>query len=307
MEILDRLSGMDKQQAVALLKGSYTDFCAAIEATLAATVRKQILPDDDSEQQALICQKAKELRDNGYAKFESLIDDQEALVTARDFAKSLRHKANVLRVGSAAVFDPELGGLFWERHISKFNTRISFDAQKPAPFLKPLVEGLRLSDKIINKSIGIDGVDIGHWLLIVDNLQPPGRIDFLSWHFDRLLEQYKIMIFLDDVHGGNGPMRALPGTHKFVGSRRIYDFCSYSEPLHGADPGYGAVKDRHAQIVSAEGKAGDAFIFDTKMFHAHGYPQSAERNTATIYYQLPATPLNLFYLKYQPDGQTLGY
>ncbi len=307
MEILERLAGLDKLEAISVLKGSYTDFCAAIQATLELTRRNDIVPDNGSEEQALICEKAGELRRIGYTRVESLIRDPEALRIARDFAKSLRHRANMLGVGAAGVFDTELSGMFWRRHVSTFNTRVSFNAQKTVPFLQPILASLGPTDAIINKSIGVTGIDIRAWLLIVDNLQPTESVDFQWWHFDRLLEQYKVMIFLDDVNGRNGPMRVLPNTHRFEGSRRIYDFCNYSEPYHGADPGYNVFQDRLAEIVSAEGKAGDAFIFDTKLFHAHGRPSETERNTATIYYQLPATPLNVFYMKYQPEGQTINY
>jgi Phytanoyl-CoA dioxygenase (PhyH) len=307
VEILERLGGMDKLEAISLLKGSYADFCAAIQSTLDQTHRNEIVPDNPSEEQAMICEKAGELRRIGYTRIESLIRDGEALRIARDFAKSLRHRANMLGVGAAGVFDTELSGLFWRRHESTFNTRVSFNAQNTVAFLQPILGSLGLSDAIINKSIGVTGIDIRAWLLIVDNLQPMHSVDFQWWHFDRLLEQYKVMIFLDDVDDRNGPMRVLPNTHRFEGSRRIYDFCNYSEPLHGADPGYNVFQDRLSEIVSAQGKAGDAFIFDTKLFHAHGRPSHAERNTATIYYQLPATPLNVFYMKYQPEGQTINY
>ncbi len=306
MQILERLSLMDRVEAIALLKGNYGDFCSAVESTLERTHREEIIPADGSEEQLRLCKKARELRDRGYTRLQSILDRQ-SMAVPQAFAKALPERAALLEVHSAGVFDTQLEGLFWGRHASKFNTRISFNAQKTPPFLRPLFDCVTESEEIINKSIGIGGIKVGRNLLIVDNLQPTDTVDFQWWHFDRLYEQYKLMILLDDVSSANGPMRVLPGTHKFEGTRRIYDFCNYAEPHHGADPGYNVIKDRLADIVSVEGSAGDAFLFDSKIFHAHGRPVEAERNTATIYYQPPPTPLNLFYRKYQPEGQHVNY
>jgi len=306
MEILERLSRMEKVEAIALLKGHYDDFCAAIDATLRNTVRLDIVPSDDSPHEALLCEKASQLRTLGYAKFESLMP-RDSLDVARAFAKILPGRAEVLGVRDKMVNDAQLGGTFWGRHASGFNTRIAFRTDRVPVFLQPILSAAHPCDRIIGKAIGAAGIAIARNLLIIDNLRPTETFDFQWWHFDRLFEQYKVMIFLDDITADNGPMRILPRTHGFTGARRIYDFCNYSEPFHGADPGYNAYKDRLDEIVCAEGRAGDAFIFDTKLFHAHGRPTVAERLTATIYYQPPPTPLNLFYSKYQPEGQSENY
>jgi hypothetical protein len=304
--ILDQLASIDRNEAIHRLQGSYRDFCAAIEATLEHTVRAPIAPDDASEEQALVCRKAAELRQFGYTQLQSLIPAGE-LSIPRAFVDALPARAAVLGVAQQMVNDHQLGGSFWGRHVSNFNTRFAFRAALVPPFLQPLLNHTALCERIILKAVGLGAPVLERNLLIFDNLQPTDAVDFQWWHFDRLFEQYKAMIFLDDVTDGNGPMRLLPGSHRFEGSRRMYDFAIYAEPFHGGDPGYAVIEDRLADIVSAVGKAGDAFLFDTKAFHAHGRPTHGKRSTATLYYTPPDTPLNRFYRRYQPAGQTNKY
>lgn len=307
MPILERLSSLEKPQAIAALKASYLDFCAAIEEVIQNTYRDAIQPENDSSEQAYICGKAQELRNDGYTRLDGLVADPAQLALPRCLARALPKRADELSVAADYVYDPRLEGQFWDREATGFNTRIAFKVGNQPSYLRLLLDVATLADRIIEKTIGIPGVGIERNLLIVDNLQPTDTVDFQWWHFDRLMEQYKLMILLTDVGPGNGPMRVLGGTHRFEGTRRIYDFCAYAEPLYGGDPGYAVIKDRLGEIVSVEGRSGDAFLFDTKIFHAHGRPTSAERNTATIYYQPPRTPLNLFYQHYRPPGQVVKF
>jgi hypothetical protein len=49
--ILERVTRMDKAEAIALLKGNFADFCSAIEAALQQTPRAEIIPADDSPEE----------------------------------------------------------------------------------------------------------------------------------------------------------------------------------------------------------------------------------------------------------------
>jgi len=298
---------MEKPQAIAALKASYADFCAAVESVIETTHRDAIQPENASSEQAYICGRATQLRNNGYTRLDGLVVDPAQLALPRCLARVLHKRADELSVAADYVYDPRLEGQFWDREATGFNTRIAFKVGNQPSYLRPLLDAATLADRIIEKAIGIPGVAIERNLLIVDNLQPTDIVDFQWWHFDRLMEQYKLMILLTDVGAGNGPMRVLGGTHRFEGARRIYDFSIYAEPLHGGDPGYNVIAGRLDEIVSVEGRSGDAFLFDTKIFHAHGRPTDAERNTATLYYQPPRTPLNLFYQDYRPPGQVVKY
>jgi ectoine hydroxylase-related dioxygenase (phytanoyl-CoA dioxygenase family) len=68
--------------------------------------------------------------------------------------------------------------------------------------------------------------------VVPENVIRTTAYEYQWWHIDRVFEQAKVMILASDVGERNGPMKIIPGSHRFEGSRRTIEFSYFRE---GAD------------------------------------------------------------------------
>jgi hypothetical protein len=120
-------------------------------------------------------------------------------------------------------------------------------------------------------------LDVGKPHYIMGEKLGPSRIGD-SWHVDRIMDQFKIMILLSDVGLEQGPMRYKLGTHQKPPPKLDHFYYQYFR----AGPDYSYLSPKLADRAQGEekltlGRAGDCIFFDTTGVHAGTRCQAGER------------------------------
>lgn len=302
--LLNSLYAMDRNEAISLLKRDYVAFGTALDEVAAGYPPPPINLDGAASEQLPLLQTAQGLRENGFAFCRGYFRDTAMLEACRDYARQVKERADLLNVQRDDVMDTEYRGLLWKRLMAGHNSRISHSVEDYPQFFRPMIE-----DSFFREVIGLASGSrrpVTPALLVVDHLQPNTEHDFLWWHFDRLADQFKVMILLDDVDEETGPMKLIPKTHVHDGQSRILDFTLYAGGgQYGGEVGFDLVSRQFDKMVLCTGRAGDILFFNTKIFHCHGRPDAKVRLTSTIYFSHPITPLNIFLENFRPPGQVL--
>jgi len=296
---LSRLYGMPRADAVRLLETNYEVFCNAVEEVYASSPLPPVQPTSDTPTDRAIAMMAQQLRETGFTAYRGYFRDPAALEAARGVSRWVRERADHFGITTEDVFDQENDALLWKRLLPTAS-RASFRMTSLPPGLQPFASD-PLIEKVMQLAIHNDQFHIAPALMVVDNMMPTDVHEFQWWHYDRLRDQFKMMILLDDVTPDKGPMKIVPGTHRFHPERRIMDFGMYAAGLDYGDVSftlYNRLKDRTVELT---GKAGDIFIFDTRAFHAHGRVKNGERMTATLYFNSLDTAPNRFWNDFTPD------
>ncbi|MBJ88499.1 MAG: hypothetical protein CMO98_01445 [Woeseia sp.] len=97
-------------------------------------------------------------------------------------------------------------------------------------------------------------------------LTPSERGDF--WHFDRLDEQLKIMILLDDVEIEQGPLRYKAQTNYFIPELASIYLNVFRDGIEFAYPPGPLVEAGTGEVLYGIGNAGDVIFFDTTGIHS---------------------------------------
>lgn len=304
MSTLDQLYAMERRDAIALLQRDYVVFCNAVQEIYERHVPAPIVPADDSAGERVVSLMAQQLRDTGLTAYRGYFRDPEQLAEMRALSRKVRQRSEELGVTTEQVIDRDLHCMLWPRTMQGRNARASFSAADVPVAARPFIyDGL--FEVIMQRALGNTQDRILPAFLIVDNLLSSTAYEFQWWHYDRLRDQYKVMILLDKVGPENGPMQIVPRTHRFQQDRRMIDFASYAGGSDYGDLGYALYSRYKPQTVKLTGEPGDIFIFDTRCYHAHGRPDAGERMTATIYYNSLNTPLNRFWDDFTPEGMVL--
>jgi hypothetical protein len=303
MSTLEQLYAMPRSTAIATLQTRYDVFCDAMQEVLTAQPLPPITPADDSPNEQMVCRMAQELREQGYTFFRGCFSDEAALDQARKFARIVKARADHFAVADEPHLDQEMGGLLWARKMAGCNTRVSFAANRMPPLLAPFC-GNSTIEAVMQRAIACND-PIAARVVVVDNLQPSTEYEFQWWHFDRIRDQYKAMILLNEVDVENGPMKIVPGTHKWIDKRHMLDFASYAGGQDYGDLSHALSSSYRQQTVLVTGRPGDVVIFDTRAFHAHGRPARGERLTSTIYFNGLNTALNRYLTDFNPPGQII--
>ena len=304
MSTLDRLYAMERSEAIALLQRDYVVFCEAVQEVYERNVLPPIVPDDDSNGERIVTIMAQQLRDTGVVKCRNYFTDPDKLEAMRALSRKVRQRSEELGVTTEEKLDPTRDAMLWPRTMQGRNARASFSAGNLPEAARPFVyDGL--FEVIMQRALGNREDRILPAVMIVDNLLPSTAYEFQWWHYDRLRDQYKVMILLDKVGPENGPMQIVPRTHRFQQDRRMIDFACYAGGSDYGDLSYALYSRYKPQTMQLTGEPGDIYIFDTRCFHAHGRPDAGERMTATIYYNALNTPLNRFWDDFTPPGVVL--
>lgn len=304
MSTLDQLYAMDRSEAIALLRRDYSVFCSAVQEVYERYALPPIEPDDDSHSERIVTIMARQLRESGLTVCRGYFKDPEQLERMRQLSRQVRERADTLDVTSEQVLDQQLQAMLWPRMMQGRNSRASFAASNLPPVAQSICWD-PLFEVVMQRAIGNRTRRIIPAVMVVDNLLPSTAYEFQWWHYDRLRDQYKVMVLLDKVGPENGPMQIVPRTHRFQQDRRIIDFACYAAGSDYGDLGYSLYTRYKPQTLQLTGEAGDIVIFDTRCFHAHGRPDQGERMTSTIYYNGLDTPLNRFWDDFTPPGETV--
>lgn len=300
--VLSQLYGMPRAEAIRLLETNYEVFCNAVEEVYASSPLPPVTPADDTPGERAVAMMAQQLRDAGFTAYRGYFRDEAALEAARGVSRWVRERADQLDVQDENVLDEENNVLLWQRALPGAS-RASFRIDALPPALQPF-GGDAVLERVMQLAIHNDRFTIQPALMVVDNMRPTTVHEFQWWHYDRLRDQYKVMILLDDVTPEKGPMKIVPGTHRFHPERRIMDFGMYAAGLDYGDVSYSLYSRLRERTLELTGKAGDIFIFDTRAFHAHGRCSAGERMTATLYYNGLDTAPNRFWNDFAP-GRTI--
>lgn len=113
------------------------------------------------------------------------------------------------------------------------------------------------------------------------------------WHIDGILDQYKVMVLLEDADQTQGPLHFKPGTHKLLDTS--LNPMLHSSFSHGRDwgcyPYYRTVEGLGIDTVLGTGQAGDAIFFDTLNIHSGSICQQDRRLGMNAYFSV-STPKN---------------
>lgn len=104
----------------------------------------------------------------------------------------------------------------------------------------------------------------------------------LRWHFDRIADQLKIMILLTDVSIESGPLRVRTRSHQAHQSLKSYYHDVFVHGVSKAYPAEGVIETLPGEDVFGCGKAGDAYIFDTRTIHSGTVCKHGRRRVAVV-------------------------
>lgn len=126
-----------------------------------------------------------------------------------------------------------------------------------------------------------------------------------AWHFDKLFDQVKVMILLEDCTEDQGPLRYKVGTHARPEALDHFFHQSFrGGPFDGLDwnyPPLPMVYKIPGEVVLGTGRAGDAIFFDTLGVHSGSLCLSGNRLALVTYFNV-ATPKNdALYRLFFPD------
>ena len=107
-----------------------------------------------------------------------------------------------------------------------------------------------------------------------------------KWHVDGILDQFKVMLLLEDVGADNGPLFFKPDTKKFLKTDLkpiLYNTFAFGRDW-GCYPHPNIINKIDSPIIKMTGKAGDAIFFDT--LHIHRGSACIEDSRTTLTYAM---------------------
>lgn len=240
-----------------------------------------------AEENRKISELAAELREQGMGVWRGMFKDQvealrELAIEPLGRAKAYLHSGKVSKEGTPK-WDDEMSCEFWGRDFThKYGRSRAFyrnGASKMAPPLRAHVDDARVHE-VGRRCFGADVANGGALLEFLEPAPATG-----DWHIDKIMDQFKIMVLLDDVKEENGAMRVKPGTLGLWSSKlkpmyhSIFvdgnEWCGVSEPL---------AQNLPQPTIHCTGKAGDTFFFDTMCLHTASQCTEGYRLVAVHYY-----------------------
>lgn len=297
---LEELYKLNRAEAIERLKSNCTLFCRMLDQLKSEF---DALPDVgfgnfDRETEIRIDRAARELRENGVAFWPGFFDDEDFLAKLSQTCKWIRERSDELNVGYEVVIDPDSKWSYGPRHSGR--SRAGFPPPG-SPESTPAEMKALLQNAILNEVVARafkTKAEPAH--VISESLTPTSVYEEQWWHIDRVSEQAKIMVLASHVGERNGPMKIIPGSHRFAGPRQALDFIYYREGIDFCDVSTGLWKKQKKDIRMVTGDPGDCVFFNTSAFHANGRADEGERLTATIYYSSLSTPRNEFLKAFHP-------
>lgn len=234
------------------------------------------------------------LQDDGFHIWRGFLpsDQVEAL---RTIAYSTRPRSAELAFLTKQVTDPETGWSYLKPKGGRTRATLALDGSCTLP---DSVNSLCRNERLAEAVERTYRCQTAPTFVCFEHLLPCSEQLMQWWHIDRVMDQCKALVLLNDVEEGNGPMLLARRSHIFTGQRRAIDFIYFREGPNFSDvPAYVAFEH---ETVPTVGKAGDVVLFNTRAFHATGRATEGERLTATLYFGALDTPLNRLLHRYQP-------
>jgi hypothetical protein len=298
MSTIEKLYAMERNDAISLLRDSYGTFCDAISEVLETRPLPPIVAADDSPREQSLVAAATTLRNEGVAILPGLLSHKESLEQGCVLADLLKERADLLTDRSKGVGDTELGGWIWQSDMPTMY-RAGIPPERLPAGIRRFVEG-----DLLTRIIGMAAIPgqrkIEPTLTVIDHMLPTTEYEYQWWHQDRVCDQYKAMILLDEVTPENGPMQILPRSQEFHGARRMIDFSIFVESSNFGEIPFNMYGKMRKQVVKLTGKPGDVILFNTRAFHAMGRPSAGRRKTMTVYFTDVDTHLNRFLNDFNP-------
>ncbi|MCB9832325.1 MAG: phytanoyl-CoA dioxygenase family protein [Planctomycetes bacterium] len=128
------------------------------------------------------------------------------------------------------------------------------------------------------------------------------RGDLVGWHVDRIMDQAKVMILLDDVDELNAPFRYRPGTHRALEEKKLLLHHYFSHGIFHCE-----VTAQNAMAIGTEtrvctGRAGDAVFFDTGGIHSRSVCYEGAREVLNLNFSDLPTAKNRFFEAIRGDA-----
>jgi hypothetical protein len=222
-----------------------------------------------------------ELRRNGMAIWRGLFADPDLLGEVRSIldAGFARWEAIFREQEDSceSVTDEETHWIF-VRGTKKYfegdsRTRVRF----PYFHTPPAIQRMRDDPRLREVACRYYQLDVGEPSYILgEKLSPSPNGD--SWHIDRIMDQFKVMILLSDVAPEQGAMKYKLGTHQKPAPKLDHFYYQYFR----AGPDYSYLSPKLADRAQGEeklalGRPGDCIFFDTTGVHAGTRCQAGER------------------------------
>lgn len=223
----------------------------------------------------LTSEQKKSYQDNGYLMVENVVSpDQLARLQGitRNFIEASRNVAE-----SNEVYDLDKGHSADEPRL----TRIKLP-HKQDPYFWEILTNSGVTE-VLNDLLGPDTTILTSKL----NTKAPGGGAAVEWHQDWAFYPHtndSLLAFglmLEDVTLDNGPLMAIPGSHKgpVLSHHANGVFCGAIDP---DDPQF--EKDK---IVTLTGKAGSMTVHHARILHGSA-PNTSDRNRQILFYELAA-------------------
>ncbi len=114
----------------------------------------------------------------------------------------------------------------------------------------------------------------------------PSKIIEDRWHFDRVTDQFKVMVLVSTVNRSNGPMRYKIGTHLRPDILNSHFFQVFKGGVSFAYPSNAAVDSLGIESKYVLGEPGDCVLFDTLGVHAPSGCHEGSRTVLIIAYEI---------------------
>jgi hypothetical protein len=222
-----------------------------------------------------------ELRQNGMAIWRGLFAEAELLGEVRSILEAGFARWETIFGEQAdsceSVTDPETHWTF-VRGTKKYyegdrRTRVRY----PYLHTPPAIQRLRGDPRLREVVCRYYQLDAGEpYYILGEKLSPSPVGD--SWHIDRIMDQFKVMILLSDLGPEQGPMRYKLGTHQKPPPKLDHFYYLFFRDGHD----YSYLSPKLAERAQGEerlalGRPGDCIFFDTTGVHAGTRCQAGER------------------------------
>jgi ectoine hydroxylase-related dioxygenase (phytanoyl-CoA dioxygenase family) len=157
-----------------------------------------------------------------------------------------------------------------------------------SPIIKQIVQEYTNSHEIIPSNIIYESV-----------YTPHGYREDRGWHIDTLMDQFKVLVALNDIDADTAPFTYVPGYHKQFTKKQEHRYHHIY-----ANGGYQAGILNHFEENFVDGienkteayiKAGDVVLFDSRIQHSVKYPcNGKQRDNIMMYYSSLRTNRNRF-------------
>ncbi|MEM1331311.1 MAG: phytanoyl-CoA dioxygenase family protein [Planctomycetota bacterium] len=224
-----------------------------------------------------------DLRRDGFARWPGVFADpaflDDARVSADEILDRARRSLSEAPPGGRA-HDERSSAEFWKgSNPQDGRTRANFDAKQrdgvPDALSGVFDHGPLAS--VVRGYYGIDSVWCG--ALLVEELAGSKTAD--AWHFDKLFDQVKVMILLEDATEEQGPLRYKLGTHRRPPELDFLFHRSFKGGPHDGlcynYPPMPLVDKLGGEVALGTGRAGDAIVFDTLGVHSGSICWSGRR------------------------------